>query len=189
MILLRQNWKRLVGTAGNWFLLDITFYANGLFSGTILKLAGVEDDLHTILLWGIYLALAALPGYRSSLLFSLFRFCFIFYLTFLRYWAAVFLIEKLGRKPLQLGISSLCLLLTSPSFRRIYFVRSSLFSYGIIVQLHKAIHSIVFLYVRSYIFCYQYLFCCFLFCFFEFPNTRDLTLLHTCYLRKVSLLK
>ncbi len=35
--LVLQNWKRLVGTAGSWFLLDITFYANGLFSSTIIK--------------------------------------------------------------------------------------------------------------------------------------------------------
>lgn len=81
VILIRQNWRRLMGTAGNWFLLDITFYANGLFSTAILREAGVQQDLRSVLIWNIYLTLAALPGY----------------------WAAVFLIERVGRKPLQLG--------------------------------------------------------------------------------------
>ena len=52
-----------MGTAGNWFLLDITFYANGLFSTTILRLAGVQQDLRSVLIWNIYLTMAALPGY------------------------------------------------------------------------------------------------------------------------------
>lgn len=56
--------------AGNWFLLDITFYANGLFSTHIIKLIGVTELKH-VLTWNIYLALAALPGY-ISLSFSAF---------------------------------------------------------------------------------------------------------------------
>jgi PHS family inorganic phosphate transporter-like MFS transporter len=89
--LLRQNWRRLVGTAGTWFLLDITFYANGLFSAQVLELSGVGgaaksgeppsvEDLLTISRFNIILALAAVPGY----------------------WTAVYLIEtRLGRKWLQ----------------------------------------------------------------------------------------
>lgn len=34
---IRKNWKTLVGTAGTWFIFDITFYANGLFSTTIIE--------------------------------------------------------------------------------------------------------------------------------------------------------
>ena len=33
----RRYWKQLLGTAGCWFLFDITFYANGLFSTTIIE--------------------------------------------------------------------------------------------------------------------------------------------------------
>jgi PHS family inorganic phosphate transporter-like MFS transporter len=87
--LLRQNWRRLVGTAGTWFLLDITFYANGLFSAQVLELSGASgkpgesqtvDDLLAVSRLNIILALAAVPGY----------------------WTAVYLIEtRLGRKWLQ----------------------------------------------------------------------------------------
>lgn len=39
---LRQYGPTLLGTAGCWFLLDITFYANGLFSATVLELFDVD---------------------------------------------------------------------------------------------------------------------------------------------------
>lgn len=52
-----------LGTAGNWFLLDVTFYANGLFSATILEVAGVGTSLSKVLEFNIILALIALPGY------------------------------------------------------------------------------------------------------------------------------
>lgn len=90
--LLRRYWRRLVGTAGTWFLLDITFYANGLFSAQVLEMSGIGgsgsksgqpptlDELITISRFNIILALAAVPGY----------------------WTAVYLIEtRLGRKSLQ----------------------------------------------------------------------------------------
>lgn len=32
---IRDNFWRLLGTAGAWFILDIVFYANGLFSGQV----------------------------------------------------------------------------------------------------------------------------------------------------------
>ena len=87
---LRRYWRRLVGTAGTWFLLDITFYANGLFSAQVLEMSGIGgskggqpptlDELITISRFNIILALAAVPGY----------------------WTAVYLIEtRLGRKSLQ----------------------------------------------------------------------------------------
>jgi len=82
---IKPHWKSLIGCAGSWFLFDIVFYANGLFSATLLQLfAGktttsspVEttdkdaSELLGIAQWNIYLALIALPGY----------------------WAGVFLIE------------------------------------------------------------------------------------------------
>ena len=93
--LLRRYWRRLVGTAGTWFLLDVTFYANGLFSAEVLEMSGVGgssshksgvpptvDDLLTISRFNIVLALVAVPGY----------------------WTAVYLIEtRLGRKYLQVA--------------------------------------------------------------------------------------
>jgi hypothetical protein len=40
----REYWKRLLGTAGGWFILDVTFYANGLFSTALLILWHVGGD-------------------------------------------------------------------------------------------------------------------------------------------------
>lgn len=34
--LLKKYWRLLLGTAGNWFLLDVVFYANGLFSAILV---------------------------------------------------------------------------------------------------------------------------------------------------------
>eukprot|EP01135_Chromosphaera_perkinsii_P005230 Nk52_evm13s326 gene=Nk52_evmTU13s326 len=42
---LRAHWKTVLGTAGSWFLFDITFYANGLFSSTIIEAMGLSKDL------------------------------------------------------------------------------------------------------------------------------------------------
>ena len=33
---MRTYWGKLMGTAGGWFLFDITFYGNSLFQPTVL---------------------------------------------------------------------------------------------------------------------------------------------------------
>ncbi len=62
---------RLLGTAGCWFLLDVVFYANSLFSSTVLTVFGVgntaptvPEQLADVALWNVYLALMALPVRR-----------------------------------------------------------------------------------------------------------------------------
>lgn len=69
-----------------WFLLDISFYGNGLFSSVIVKGFGLVDTssvrsevLGTAKL-NVYLTLMAVPGY----------------------FAAIYLIDRLGRRKLQL---------------------------------------------------------------------------------------
>jgi hypothetical protein len=73
----------LFGTAGTWFLMDITFYAHGLFSASVLK-NSVEsasgggsgpggamtqhDKLMAMCVLTVYMALMALPGYWLSVL-------------------------------------------------------------------------------------------------------------------------
>ncbi len=37
LLLMRHYWSRLVGTAGGWFLWDVVFYGNKLYSGTIIQ--------------------------------------------------------------------------------------------------------------------------------------------------------
>jgi MFS family permease len=71
---------RLIGTAGSWFLLDVAFYGNSVSSPLILKLLQPTGTLldHTLISLVIF-AVAAFPGY----------------------WAAVFLMDRLGRKRIQ----------------------------------------------------------------------------------------
>ena len=41
---MRENYSALLGTAGSWFILDVVFYANGLFSGQVTKAMGIAKD-------------------------------------------------------------------------------------------------------------------------------------------------
>ena len=81
----------LLATAGNWFIFDVVFYANSLFSshltsGYILKPKDANDQsaVHQYLIdvasSTLYLALCALPGY----------------------YGAVLVIDRWGRRKLQL---------------------------------------------------------------------------------------
>ncbi|MCL4443900.1 MAG: MFS transporter [Actinobacteria bacterium] len=71
---------RLFGTAGTWFLMDIAFYGNSVSSPLILKaLQPKATLLDNVLIAGAIFAVFAVPGY----------------------WAAVFLMDKMGRKRIQ----------------------------------------------------------------------------------------
>lgn len=63
-----QRWL-LLGTAGAWFILDIVFYANGLFSGQVTRLMGISADPRGEALASLILQLIALPGYLCTVLF------------------------------------------------------------------------------------------------------------------------
>ncbi|KAF0687467.1 Aste57867_20804 [Aphanomyces stellatus] len=78
--ILKHYGKSLLGTAGTWFLFDIVFYAQNLFSASILSVVGAKSDLKTIAVQNLIIALVALPGYYT----------------------AVFFINKMGRKMIQL---------------------------------------------------------------------------------------
>lgn len=41
-IVSKNRWN-LLGTAGAWFILDVVFYANGLFSGQVAKSMGIAS--------------------------------------------------------------------------------------------------------------------------------------------------
>ena len=69
----------LLGTAGSWFIFDITFYANGLFSGSILEAVGIaghsepgegptQHQLAQIALTNIIITTIGLPGYICAVL-------------------------------------------------------------------------------------------------------------------------
>ncbi|KAF2076065.1 hypothetical protein CYY_002629 [Polysphondylium violaceum] len=85
-LIVTKYWKTLLGTAGGWFIFDITFYANGLFNATIVSLLGFGnpvsdyDKIYNTTIMAIYLALLGLPGY----------------------FVGVILIDRVGRKRLQM---------------------------------------------------------------------------------------
>lgn len=86
MLLSEFKWI-LLGTAGSWFIFDITFYANGLFSGSIVQAIGIgggssnsEKELTAVALTNIIISVIGLPGYIFAVLF----------------------VERIGRKRLQL---------------------------------------------------------------------------------------
>lgn len=76
----RAYWRSILGCAGGWFLFDITFYGNTLFSPSILRdvfhvpehshAPVIGDDLQHNLCWQLaILALLGLPGYYVSVCF------------------------------------------------------------------------------------------------------------------------
>lgn len=74
-------WKSLLGTAGTWFLFDIVFYAQNLFSASILSVIGVSNpSLRQVTTQNVFIAMMGLPGY----------------------YVACYYINRLGRKKIQL---------------------------------------------------------------------------------------
>jgi len=64
-----KHWLLLLGTSGAWFLLDITFYGNSLFSGDVTQAMGVAETPLEEAWQNLWLNLIALPGYILSVLF------------------------------------------------------------------------------------------------------------------------
>ncbi|KAI8053875.1 phosphate:H+ symporter [Syncephalis plumigaleata] len=82
------NLKVLLGTSLSWFALDVAFYGTGLNNAIILNAMGFVDhsspyrDLFTSSVGNIIIALlGTVPGY----------------------WVTVFLVDRIGRKRIQLG--------------------------------------------------------------------------------------
>lgn len=87
--ILRSYGLLLVGTASTWFLLDVAFYSTSIFNPIVLKQVGfagassypVLEQVRLLAFGNVLLALvAAVPGY----------------------WVAVLLIDRVGRRTLQL---------------------------------------------------------------------------------------
>ncbi|HZY93169.1 MAG TPA: MFS transporter [Thermoplasmata archaeon] len=85
--LLRTYGPILIGTAASWFLLDMAFYSTNIFNPTVLTYIGFSSKglaavakVRTLAIGNVLVSLAgAVPGY----------------------WAAVALIDRVGRRPLQ----------------------------------------------------------------------------------------
>mmetsp|Transcript_2284 Transcript_2284/g.2044 ORF Transcript_2284/g.2044 Transcript_2284/m.2044 type:complete len:329 (-) Transcript_2284:286-1272(-) len=65
----KENKWALLGTAGSWFILDVVFYANGLFSGEVTKAMGISSSPAGEAVASLILNCIALPGYFCTVLF------------------------------------------------------------------------------------------------------------------------
>jgi len=86
--------KALIGTAGSWFLFDITFYGNGLFNATVLQILGLADEASSM-------QLSPSDSPTRSQLDSATGSLIIAAIGLPGYWFAVLLSEKMGRKRMQ----------------------------------------------------------------------------------------
>jgi MFS transporter, PHS family, inorganic phosphate transporter len=66
--IVQHKWD-LLGTAGAWFILDIVFYANGLFSGQVSEAMGFASDPKGEAVASLILNAIALPGYFCTIMF------------------------------------------------------------------------------------------------------------------------
>jgi len=79
-IVYKYKWQ-LLGTAGSWFLFDVTFYGNGLFNATVTSILNFSTkDLKETATFSLVISTIGLPGYFFSILFA----------------------ERIGRKRIQL---------------------------------------------------------------------------------------
>jgi PHS family inorganic phosphate transporter-like MFS transporter len=68
--ILKNYWKSLIGTAGTWFLFDIVYYSQNLFSASILTVVGLSSpSLQQVTTEVAFVALLALPGYYVAIYF------------------------------------------------------------------------------------------------------------------------
>ncbi|CAK4102583.1 unnamed protein product [Aphanomyces euteiches] len=83
--------RSLLGTAGTWFLFDIVFYAQNLFSASILAVLGADKraSLQTIAWQNVAVSVLALPGY----------------------YVAVYMINRIGRRHMQVQGLTLMMLI------------------------------------------------------------------------------
>ncbi len=75
----RSHWKIVLGTSLAWFLMDISYYGTGIFTPYLASLFGFSGIFAATKVSAIVLMFFAVPGY----------------------WIAVALIDKEGRKPIQ----------------------------------------------------------------------------------------
>jgi len=74
-----DNRKKLLGTAGSWFILDVVFYGNSLFSADVTAAMGGKHTIKSECISNLWIQLMAMPGYIIGML----------------------LIDKMGRKRMQ----------------------------------------------------------------------------------------
>ena len=76
----RSHWKIVLGTSLTWLLMDISYYGTGIFTPYLASLFGFAGVYAATRVSAILFIIAAVPGY----------------------WIAVAMIDREGRKPIQL---------------------------------------------------------------------------------------
>ncbi len=87
---LSNNWKILIGTTVPWFLMDIALYGTGVYSGAVVSsIMGQAKSIFQQILYQGLPFMVGLPGY----------------------FVAAFLLDRLGRKPIQnLGFAAMAVI-------------------------------------------------------------------------------
>ncbi len=118
----RTRWQIVLGTSITWFLMDISYYGTAIFTPYLASLFGFSGIFASTQISALILILAAVPGY----------------------WVAVALIDKQGRKSMQvigflaMGICFIILFLSGnallaasmPAFFAIYGLSFFFTNYG-----------------------------------------------------------
>lgn len=69
LVAIEANKWTLLGSAGSWFILDIVFYGNGLFSGQVTSVMGMTQSTKGEAIASVLLQSIALPGYLATVVF------------------------------------------------------------------------------------------------------------------------
>ncbi|KAJ0347241.1 hypothetical protein KNSL1_006600 [Colletotrichum chrysophilum] len=62
LLVIRYYWKRLIGTAGAWFLYDFVTFPNGVFSGVIISSVVKDSSIKSTAEYQLLLGAIGLPG-------------------------------------------------------------------------------------------------------------------------------
>merc|ERR1711871_1351537 len=81
----RRHWSGLLGTAGGWFLFDITFYGNSLFAPTVLQYVFQHGD----------------KDHKGSITSQMWHNVAVFAIALPGYWVATYFMDSWGRKNIQ----------------------------------------------------------------------------------------
>ena len=67
--LVYENRWKLAGTAGSWFILDVLFYGNSLFSADVTRAMGTENTIPAKTIQNLIIQCIAMPGYILAVIF------------------------------------------------------------------------------------------------------------------------
>ena len=132
----------LLGTAGTWFILDIAFYGTGVYSAAVLApIFGNPFPSHIT-------ATLSLSQFQSDLAKALFLGAVPYLVGFPGYFTAVALMDKLGRKIIQLqGFSMMAIIYVIVASIAIVNSKGLISGFLIPAEIAFAIYSLSFFFI------------------------------------------